>query len=107
MSDRRARLVAGRLGACLLAVGTGGISVWLSTSFLDAQTAQTYDVVFKSGRVMDPESGLDAVRNVGITGEKVLAVSSQPLAGKVEIDATGLVVSPGLMMAAIPLRCCF
>ena len=30
-----------------------------------------YDVVVLNGRVMDPESNLDAVRNVGIRGGKV------------------------------------
>ncbi len=97
MSDQRARLISGRVGACLLAVSTVGIAVWLSTSFLDAQAGPTYDLVLRSGRVMDPESGLDAVRNVGITGKKIGAVSSQPLTGRIEIDATGLVVSPGFI----------
>ena len=97
MSDQSARLVSGRFGAYLLAVVIGGVSVWLSTSFPEAQNAETYDVVFRSGRVVDPESGLDAVRNVGITGKKIAAVSSQPLTGKLEIDASGLVVSPGFI----------
>jgi N-acyl-D-glutamate deacylase len=37
--------------------------------------SQTYDVALQSGRVMDPESGLDAVRSVGIIGNKIAAVS--------------------------------
>jgi hypothetical protein len=32
--------------------------------------ASGYDLVIANGRVMDPESGLDAVRNVGITAGK-------------------------------------
>src|SRR5262245_28767554 len=59
--------------------------------------AQSYDVVVRSGRVLDPESGLDGVRNVGITAKKIAAISTQPLRGKVEIDATGLVVAPGFV----------
>jgi N-acyl-D-aspartate/D-glutamate deacylase len=59
--------------------------------------AQSYDVVLRRGRVMDPESGLDAVRDVGITGKKVVAVSPRQLRGKVEIDAAGLVVAPGFI----------
>jgi len=97
MSDRRATLTAGLVGAYLLVGLIGGLAVLLSTSLLDAQTGQTYDVVLKSGRVMDPESGLDAVRNVGITGKKIVAVSSQALTGRLEVDATGLVVSPGFI----------
>jgi dihydroorotase len=46
---------------------------------------------------MDPESGLDAVRNVGIRGGKVAAISEGPLAGKTTIDAKGLVVAPGFI----------
>ena len=37
--------------------------------------AQTYDVVLRGGRVMDPESGLDAVRDVGIRGGTIAAIS--------------------------------
>lgn len=32
---------------------------------------QTYDVVIRGGRVLDPETGLDAVRDVGISGGKI------------------------------------
>jgi N-acyl-D-aspartate/D-glutamate deacylase len=59
--------------------------------------AQDYDVVISNGRVMDPETGLDAIRNVGIRGESVVAISEQPLKGALEVDATGLVVSPGFI----------
>ena len=59
--------------------------------------AQSYDVVLRGGHVMDPESGLDAVRNVGIRGRKIAAISTSQLRGKVEIDATGLAVAPGFI----------
>jgi N-acyl-D-aspartate/D-glutamate deacylase len=68
--------------------------LWLLPSLL---AAQNYDVVLHGGRVMDPESGLDAVRNVGITGKKITAISTRPLRGKVELDATGLVIAPGFI----------
>ena len=61
-----------------------------------AQEAQ-YDVVIANGRVMDPESGLDAVRNVGISGGKIRVISSSALKGKQTIDAKGLVVAPGFI----------
>ena len=35
-----------------------------------SQPARTYDLVIASGRVMDPESGLDAVRHVGIRARR-------------------------------------
>lgn len=62
-----------------------------------ATDAQTYDVVIANGRVMDPESGLDAVRNVGIRGGKIRAISVTPLEGKTLFDARGLVVAPGFI----------
>jgi N-acyl-D-aspartate/D-glutamate deacylase len=66
------------------------------TGTLDA-AAQSYDVVLSGGRVMDPESGLDAVRNVGITGDRIVRISTEPLMGKRVIDAKGLVVAPGFI----------
>ncbi len=59
--------------------------------------AQTYDIVLQGGRVMDPESGLDAVRSVGIAGDKIVAISTDVLRGKVEVDANGLVIAPGFI----------
>jgi N-acyl-D-aspartate/D-glutamate deacylase len=59
--------------------------------------AQTYDIVLQRGRVMDPESGIDAVRSVGIIGKKIVAISTDPIRGKTEVDATGLVVAPGFI----------
>src|SRR5438034_2451367 len=57
----------------------------------------SYDVAITNGRVMDPESGLDAVRNVGISGGKIRAISSAALQGRQTIDAKGLVVAPGFI----------
>lgn len=56
-----------------------------------------YDRVIINGRVMDPESGLDAVRNVGIRGSAIAAISVAAIAGKDTIDARGLVVAPGFI----------
>jgi N-acyl-D-aspartate/D-glutamate deacylase len=57
----------------------------------------SYDIVISGGRVMDPESGLDAVRNVGIRDGKITAIAETPLIGKQTIDAHGLVVAPGFI----------
>jgi N-acyl-D-aspartate/D-glutamate deacylase len=57
----------------------------------------TYDLVIANGRVMDPESGLDAPRNVGISGGKIRAISIEALRGKTTIDAKGFVVAPGFI----------
>lgn len=49
------------------------------------------------GRVIDPRSGLDAVRDVAVDGDRVVAVSAEPLEGGVRVDVSGLVVSPGFI----------
>jgi N-acyl-D-aspartate/D-glutamate deacylase len=59
--------------------------------------AQTYDIVLQRGRVMDPESGLDALRSVGITAKRIAAISAGPLLGRMEVDASGLVIAPGFI----------
>ena len=46
---------------------------------------------------MDPESGLDAIRNIGIQDGRVAMISDDPLDGARIIDATGLVVAPGFI----------
>ena len=46
---------------------------------------------------MDPESGLDAVRNVGISDGRIRTISTASLTGKRNIDARGLVVAPGFI----------
>lgn len=56
-----------------------------------------YDLVISGGRVLDPETGLDAVRDVGIRGGRIVAVSELPLAGQQVFDAGGLVVAPGFV----------
>ncbi|MSR01508.1 MAG: D-glutamate deacylase [Gemmatimonadetes bacterium] len=56
-----------------------------------------FDVVISGGRVMDPESKLDAVRSIGIRGGKIVAIAAGPLKGKTMIDAKGLVVAPGFI----------
>ena len=57
----------------------------------------TYDIVIVNGRVMDPESGLDAVRNVGLRAGKIAAISTDAMQGSRTLDAKGLVVAPGFI----------
>ena len=59
--------------------------------------AQNFDLVIVGGRVIDPESSLDGIRNIGISGRSIAAISAEPLAGRATINATGLVVSPGFI----------
>ena len=51
----------------------------------------------KGGRVMDPETGLDAVRNVGIRGDRIAQISESPLRGREIVDLNGLIVAPGFI----------
>jgi cytosine/adenosine deaminase-related metal-dependent hydrolase len=67
--------------------------VWLTSM----AAAQQYDLVIEGGRVIDPETGLDAVRNVGIRDRKIVRVSAEALSGRRVIHAGGLVVSPGFI----------
>ena len=69
----------------------------VSLLFLSTLHAQPYDLVLANGRVMDPASGLDVVRNVGIQNGKIGAVSAAPLRGKSVLDVKGLVVAPGFI----------
>ena len=66
-------------------------------SVASSVAAKVYDVVILNGRVMDPESKLDAVRNIGITGGRISAISAKALNGRTKIDARGLIVSPGFI----------
>jgi dihydroorotase len=57
-----------------------------------------YDVVVRGGRVIDPVNGLDAVSDIGIRKGCIAAVAPSLDAGSAKIiDATGLLVTPGLI----------
>ena len=58
---------------------------------------QVYDVVILNGRVIDPESRLDAMRNIGVVNGTIKAVTTTRLNGRTVIDANGLVVAPGFI----------
>jgi N-acyl-D-aspartate/D-glutamate deacylase len=74
-------------------------SILLAFFFLASTfaSAQQYDLVIEGGRVMDPETGLDAVRNVGILGGRIARISDTPLSGRRVIPAAGLVIAPGFI----------
>src|SRR5580704_2368419 len=74
-----------------------GVPSWVVLVLAVPMVAQQYDIVLENGRVMDPESNLDAVRNVGIRGGKIAAVSESPLQGRAVVDVRGLVVTAGFI----------
>ena len=58
---------------------------------------EPYDVAINSGRVMDPETGLDAVRSLGVNAGAIAEIAERDLKGRVTIDARGMVVAPGFI----------
>ncbi len=56
-----------------------------------------FDAVIAGGRVIDPETGLDAVRSVGIRGGSIAAISDADLIGDQTLEARGQVVTPGFI----------
>ncbi|MBT7950406.1 MAG: amidohydrolase family protein [Gammaproteobacteria bacterium] len=71
----------------------------LATFFLFSSSAYaaSFDLVLEGGRVIDPESGLDAVRNIGIKNGKIVKISRHELKAKRTVNVSGLVVSPGFI----------
>ncbi len=63
----------------------------------EAKIKQVFDVVILNGRVIDPETNLDAVRNLGVKGGQIEIISEEILNGEKTIDAKGKVVSPGFI----------
>lgn len=59
---------------------------------------QEYDLVIAGGRVIDPATGLDATRDVAVSAGKIVAIEPDITAAATSrIDATGLLVTPGLV----------
>ena len=73
------------------------LTIAVITALAVEARSQTHDLVLANGRVMDPASGLDAPRHVGITAGKIAAISATPLAGRTMIDVAGHVVAPGFI----------
>jgi N-acyl-D-aspartate/D-glutamate deacylase len=71
----------------------------LQVTTVSAQTTPNavYDRVILGGHVMDPASRLDAIRNVGILGGRIAAITTDAIPGRDTIDARGLIVAPGFI----------
>ena len=86
MSMRRAILL---LVATAVAVGLSGCQ--------SPAASDLFDVVILNGRVMDPETELDAVRNVGIRDGMIVTITEATISGADTIDARDHVVAPGFI----------
>jgi len=77
----------------------GAVLVWLCLLAAGNIGAQTDPILIKSGRVIDPRNGLDGVMDVLVRDGVVKAVAPMIASDGDEtvIDASGLVVVPGLV----------
>ncbi|MGC6534634.1 MAG: D-glutamate deacylase, partial [Parvibaculales bacterium] len=71
--------------------------VALSVLLAACQIGPSYDVAINHGRVIDPQTGLDAVRHLGIKDGKIIRISTKPLRGETVLNVEGLVVAPGFI----------
>src|SRR4051812_7976779 len=59
---------------------------------------QTYDLLIKGGRVIDPSVGLDAIRDIAIAAGRIVAIEPTIAGAAADtIDARGKIVAPGLI----------
>jgi N-acyl-D-aspartate/D-glutamate deacylase len=72
------------------------VLIFLALTF-SSGSQPAYDLVILNGRVIDPESRSDSIRNLGISNGTIKAISTNKLTGRTVIDAKGLVVSPGFI----------
>ena len=81
------------------ATGVLGLLLALQVTTLSAQSTPNviYDRVILGGRVMDPASKLDAVRNIGLLDGKIAIITTEAVRGRDTIDARGLIVAPGFI----------
>ncbi len=77
--------------SCLLTLNS-----YSQTDQTDNQT-KGYDTVILGGRVIDPETELDAIKNIGIRNGIIQIVTDEAITGDATIDANGLVVAPGFI----------
>ncbi|WP_276388357.1 amidohydrolase family protein [Eudoraea chungangensis] len=81
----------------LLLIFTINYSFAQSTISKSLPVKTDFDVVILNGRVIDPETNLDAIRNVGVKDGSIGIITEKDIKGKKTIDATGKIVSPGFI----------
>jgi N-acyl-D-aspartate/D-glutamate deacylase len=60
-------------------------------------TRRGYDLVLSGGRVIDPETGLDGIRHVAVTDDRIAAVCEEEPPAARTVDVSGCVVAPGFI----------
>ncbi len=54
-----------------------GMILGVSLAISCVAMASTYDIVINNGRVMDPETNFDGIRNVGIKGNRIVTITEK------------------------------
>ena len=62
-----------------------------------ATGVEDLDLVITGSRVMDPESGLDEIMNLGVKKGRIEVITTDNLEGKILIEGSGLVLAPGFI----------
>ncbi len=73
------------------------ITLLVAVLFPGAVGAQECDLAILNGRVMDPESGYDAIANVCVVSDRIAAITSDDISGSETLDATDHAVVPGFI----------
>ena len=87
------------------ATGEGAVGWWAFATVVcltiagcgAAPDAEPVDLLIVGGRVMDPDSGLDAIRNVAVRDGVIVAITEDTPEAREVLDAGGLVVAPGFI----------
>ena len=86
------------IGFSLFAAIAVSLTILLVNSLVLPIFAQTtYEIVILNGRVIDPETNFDGIRNVGIKDGRIATITEDDISGKETIDATNQVVAPGFI----------
>src|SRR5829696_3609065 len=73
------------------------VAVLLLAMPASAQRRTPLDLVLVGGRVLDPETRLDAVRAVGVRGGRIVSVTEAVPAARETLSVGRLVVAPGFV----------
>lgn len=73
------------------------VALLLLATSASAQRRPPLDLVLAGGRVLDPETRLDAVRAVGVRGGRIVSVTEAVPAARETLSVRGLVVAPGFV----------
>jgi N-acyl-D-aspartate/D-glutamate deacylase len=95
--NRSTKRLRFRSAALILVFITAPFVLSRLNNIASATQEPAYDVVILNGRVIDPESKLDAIRNIGISNGIIKAISEKSMRGRTTVLATGLVVAPGFI----------